>query len=93
MNRGRHKKIYPKEIYKLDNIKAFTKVFTPKQAKALINNIKEQSPDGKINILAWENDPFSTTNKKGFIWYTSPEGENYWANLIRKYVKYKNYKK
>lgn len=52
MNRSRHKKIYPKEIYKLRNIKAFTKVFTPENAKALINNIKIQNINGEIDILA-----------------------------------------
>lgn len=74
MNQGRHKKIYPKEIYKL-------------------RNIKEQSPDGKIDILAWENDPTSTANKKGFVWHNSPEGDCYWRSPIGIYIKYKKYKK
>lgn len=88
MNRGRHKKIYPKEIYKLRNIKAFTNVFTPENAKALLYNIKEQNPDGKIDILAWEKSPNNTTAGQGFRWYESKEGHFYWQALISKYIQY-----
>ena len=101
MNRGRHKiKKYPKECYDLEYFNAFKKVFTPKEAKLLIQRIKEyslsysyNSLSGTVNLREWERYPSSNSISVGFDWASSKEGHSYWNKKISKFIALKSMKK
>lgn len=98
MNRGRHKtKKYPKECYNLRYLNAFKQAFTSKEAKLLIERIKEYSEQygqsyqkGLVILRAWEKCPTSDSITIGFNWASSKEGHSYWCNKIQSFINLKN---
>lgn len=92
-NRGRHKKPninqYPVECKDLKDFNAFRKAFTVEQATLLITNICKFS-SGKCNLALWEENPGNCVRGMGFLWALSPQGQNYWRNLISNYKYFKN---
>lgn len=92
-NRGRHKKSdinkYPTECKDLKDFNTFRKAFTVEEAISLITNICKFS-SGKCNLALWEENPSNCNRGMGFSWSLSPQGQNYWRNLIENYEYLKN---
>lgn len=91
-NRGRHKKRdpykgYPEECKVLKDFKTFKAVFTPEEAHLLVKRIKDNSKTCSVFALCfldeWEDSPTNCIRGKGFLWSSTPEGHEYWHNLIK----------
>lgn len=92
-NRGRHKKSdinkYPIECKDLKDFNTFRKAFTVEQAKLLIANIYRISKN-ECDLASWEVNPTNCVSGMGFLWMNSPQGQDYWRNLIINYEYLKN---
>lgn len=87
MNRGRHKKQYPKEVNDLLYKKEFKQIFTPEESRALLNNIQQNTyPGYQISLRDWEENPKSATQNIGFLWIATKEGYTFWRNKIHAFT-------